>query len=102
MFQKIIAKIAIDLRANGFADLDKINNANIDIGQFHFANSKRIDLRQLHCHFSAGALTFLRADNFRAELVREIRRKQRRPRPGIENEIEWPALVYMNRQKDDL
>jgi hypothetical protein len=31
MFQEIIAEIAIDPRADGLADLGKIDNSNIDI-----------------------------------------------------------------------
>ena len=40
VLQKVVAQIAIDFCADGFADLVKIDNANIDIGEFGFTDGE--------------------------------------------------------------
>ena len=58
MFEEIVTEIAVDFCADGFANLAKIDNPHIDIVQFRFADSERINFRQRNGKLSARALTF--------------------------------------------
>ena len=64
MFQKIVADIAIDFRADRIPNVSKIDNPNINVIELCLSDGERIDLGQRYRNFSAGALAFFRADEF--------------------------------------
>ena len=101
MLEKIIADIAIYLCADRFANIAKIDNANIDIVKLIFAYGERINFRQRDRDFSACAVTFLCSDNFHLELFREFRRKQRSAGTCIQNKLERSMIVYTDGQQNE-
>jgi hypothetical protein len=62
VLEKIVAEIAINLCTDCFANIAKIDNANIDIVKLGFAHGEGINFRQRDRNFSARAKTppFLR------------------------------------------
>src|SRR5215470_2440147 len=96
MFQEIVAEIAIDFRTDRICDVREINDPDIDRAQFCFANRERINFSERHGNFSAGTLTFFRTKNLYLELLRQVRRKQRRSSAGIENKIKRAEPVHVN------
>ena len=59
MLQEIVAEIAVDFCADRFADVRKIDDANIDSPISRVADRERINFGQRNRNRAAGALTFL-------------------------------------------
>src|SRR5207247_587722 len=101
VLEKIVAEIAINLCTDCFANVAKIDNANIDIIKLSFAHGEGINFRQRDRNFSACAKTLLCSDNFHVELFREFRRKQRSARTCIQNKLERSMIVYADGQQNE-
>jgi len=59
VLEKIVAEIAINLCTDCFANIAKIDNANIDIVYLRLSDGERIDFCKRHRNIATGAWTFL-------------------------------------------
>src|SRR5581483_8083051 len=101
MFEKIVPKITVDVRANRPRDLRKVDDADVQILQFYSANRNRFDLCERDRNFSPCALSFPGADDFKSKPLCQILREQGGAGPRIKDEIERTAIVYLNWQQNE-